>query len=126
MSFEVVTMLNFQTANNQQAAGLACFQNEKYNTLFAKIMIDGQYYLVVDRTEGETKRIAQVEIDKSNSKKAVYLKINGKGGSISFYASFDNENWTTVAENVDAKNLSTQTAGGFVGNIIGIYTGNNH
>ena len=125
-NFEVLTKLNFQTTVEQQAAGLACFQNEQYNTLFAKILIDGQYYFVVDRTEGDTKRIAQVAIAQSNSTKAVYLKIVGKAGSISFYASFDNKKWTTVAENVDAKNLSTQAAGGFVGNIIGLYTGNNH
>jgi alpha-N-arabinofuranosidase len=51
------------------------------------------------------------------------LKIRGNGAAYSFYASFDDsKTWLAVAVDADAKNLSTEVAGGFTGTILGLYT----
>jgi beta-xylosidase len=60
------------------------------------------------RAEGDVITIAQTEIAGSTAGKAVTLKAEGKKDKYSFLYSFDDgESWKTIAEDVDAKNLST-------------------
>ena len=45
-----------------------------------------------------------------------------EGATYSFYYSADGKNWNLLKDKVDAKFLSTKTAGGFVGWLYGMYT----
>jgi len=119
--FEVVTELVFNPQSETDIAGLVCFQNEEYNLLFGKTSIKGKNVLVVDKTDKKTIRIIEKEISNDYEKNPIRLKISGKGKNYSFYAAFNDNNWQTIVENVDARNLSTYKGGGFVGTIIGPY-----
>ena len=54
-------------------------------------------------------------------KKEVGLKIMANGSNYGFYYSLDKKDWQLVKDGVDAKFLSTQTAGGFVGVVFAMY-----
>ena len=59
----------------------------------------------------------------------IYLKVEGNDAvNYTFsYATSPKGNWTQVGEPVSADLISTQTAGGFTGTMVGIYaTGNYH
>jgi alpha-N-arabinofuranosidase len=51
----------------------------------------------------------------------VYLRIVGDGGEYSFSYSEDGTSWHAIAENEDGTILSTKTAGGFVGTLLGLH-----
>ena len=120
-AFETTTELNFKPQTSQDIAGLVCYQNEKYNFVFGKTLVKGSETIVLDRSEGETTRLASIEIPTNDKNASIRLKIEGKGANYSFYVAFGNKDWQVVAENVDARNLSTQKAGGFNGTLIGPY-----
>ena len=123
--FEAVTGLDFSPANSAELAGMAYFQNERYCFVFGKTIIDGKTSVVLDRTEnGVTKRIAVVALPEREANVPLRMRISvDKGtGSFSFACPHHAEGtWHTVAEGVDVKNLSTRTAGGFVGATVGMY-----
>jgi alpha-N-arabinofuranosidase len=121
-SFETITKIEFQPESEQDFAGFACFQKETHNIVFGKTIENGKTVLVVDRCEKGNRRIAAFEIPNQHIDAPFTLKIKGDKNLYSFYASFDDGNdWINIAENVDGKNLSTESAGGFIGNIIGLY-----
>lgn len=121
-AFEVETEVHFIPVSDQDIAGIACFQNEEYNIVFGKTLHAGKNSLVIDRAEKTTSRLANLEISNEYIHSPVRLKITGNGKNYNFYASFSDKNWQPVLENVDARNLSTACAGGFVGTVIGLYT----
>ena len=120
-TFETTTEFSFKPQNGQEIAGLVCFQNEKYNFVFGKTLVKGNEAIVLDHSAGETKRIATLEIPAAYKNSPVRLKIIGYGANYSFYVAYGDNNWLAVAEKVDARNLSTQNAGGFIGTLIGPY-----
>lgn len=119
--FSAVTSLKFHPAASNELAGLVCFQNEKFNFVFGKTIVNGKPALVLDRTAGETKRIVAIEIPNEYKNNTIQLKVIGKGATYSFYVAYENNYWHAVADNVDARNLSTNVAGGFSGTILGLY-----
>lgn len=120
-TFEFTARFSFKPCSSQDLAGLVCFQNEQYNFVFGKTISDGHVVLVLEKSSGKTERIASTTIPEKYKDVPVLLKISGDGGKYTFMASFDGGNWQTVAKNVDATNLSTKVAGGFVGTFIGPY-----
>ena len=54
-------------------------------------------------------------------KKPLQLKITSQGSVYHFSYALKNNKWKTLKAGVDAKFLSTQTAGGFVGCVYAIY-----
>lgn len=120
-AFEVETEVDFTPESDLDIAGLVCYQNEEYNIVFGKTLQNGKQTLVVDRAEKGTVRIASLKISDEYIDSPIRLKISGNGKSYNFYASFSGKKWHPVLENVDGRNLSTESAGGFVGTIIGLY-----
>jgi beta-xylosidase len=120
-TFEATTELNFLPKSSQEIAGIVCFQNEKYNIVFGKTKIKENDAIVLDWSADGIKRIATYLIPQEFRNSTVQLKIEGEGEYYNFYAKFPNGNWISVAKKVDARNLSSENAGGFTGNIIGLY-----
>ncbi len=122
--FETVTELVFNPDNEKELAGLVCYQNERYNFIFGKTKIGNTATLSVKRNSGDTtESIGNHPIPSQYEKTPVLLKVQGKNDKYSFSASFDNgTSWVDIVTEADAKNLSTQSAGGFTGAVIGMYT----
>jgi alpha-N-arabinofuranosidase len=51
----------------------------------------------------------------------IELRMTVDGGKTSFFHSEDKQAWIPLIENADARLLSTKSAGGFVGTLVGIH-----
>ncbi|MDR3340218.1 MAG: family 43 glycosylhydrolase [Candidatus Symbiothrix sp.] len=123
LTFTAQTEIQFNPEKEGDIAGMVCYQKENHNFVFGKTIEDNTVKLVLNRAETTVARIAAIEISPELSKKIFALKINGDKSQYSFSYSFDKgKTWHILAEHVEAKNLSTEVAGGFTGTVIGLYT----
>lgn len=117
--FIVETEVDFSPATPEQTAGLALTQSEKHNITFCKTLIADRPSLALHRTEWSPLLIASTTLPEDGP---VRLKVAGTGRYYSFFYQLPGEEkWTPVATGVDASNLSTAKAGGFIGTVIGPY-----
>ncbi len=119
--FECTTRMKFTPADDQESAGLLLFKDETH-----------QYYLCVAQ-KGKAKSISlrkigtgADEVVAENTLKAkqkeLELKVVSRGKVYDFYyRTAGSKKWTQLCADVDAGYLSTRTAGGFTGTVIGPY-----
>ncbi len=120
--FTATTQMSFSPQDETEIAGLVCYQNERYNITFTKMLFDGQSTLGVVRMEnGEFEVLGSIDLSEDQKDIPVFLRVIGRGGLYSFDYSFDNKMWERLAAGVDATNLSTAKGGGFTGAIIGLF-----
>ena len=74
---------------------------------------------VADDKNGKTELIQSQPLQKPETELA--LKIMAKGNTYSFYYSTQKGKWNLLKDGIDAKFLSTKTAGGFVGSMYALY-----
>ena len=113
MNFEVSTTLDFTPANENQAAGLVIYQSSAFHYQF---LLWGSKLKVIKCHTKELTTIAECEAPKGK----LNLKISAQGQNLTFTCGTD-----CIYSNADARMLSTDVAGGFVGNTIGMYAVNN-
>jgi len=129
--FEAISSLTFQPKTEKEAAGILVFRDEPF-----------QYQLLVNRKNTVT-RILLIKVLPQNvehkpkivstvlatsepikNQKSIQLKVISDGPTFSFFYK-QKSKWIQIGENVDAKHLTTQVTGGFIGTTIGMYaTGN--
>lgn len=114
--------VSFDTGCN---AGLIAFQNEKhYIYMGIRKGTDG-YKVFLERSGSDENNGQPTELIEKDLKKStpdlVFLKIEGKGSVYDFYYSLNGKKWDLLQSDVNAKNLSTNIAGGFVGAYLGVY-----
>ncbi len=123
-SFSFTTTLSFKPASENDLAGIACVQSEKFNYVFGITKKEKDYYLLLERTEkGQSRILASVPIDIKNP---VQLQVKADGDVYTFNYSVNGTDFVNVGGNVSGDILSTNVAGGFTGSLIGLYatTGN--
>ena len=115
----VSTELRFMPAEGQMA-GLAAVQNDAYFLTIALTRHDGKSYIRVARRAGLTEPRAGVTVAERAvaASGPVRFRISARGGRYDFAYALGKQ-WVTLAARVDATNLSTDKAGGFVGTMIG-------
>lgn len=119
--FTVTTHLSFNPKNENNLAGLVCYQNELFNIVFGKTVHNGKEHLVVIRTTNGTQQKKLYPLNDHPRKEPIHLRIVGKAGQYSFFYQNRDKEWIPVDTNVDASILSTNKAGGFTGVVIGMY-----
>lgn len=117
-TFEAETELTFTPKSAKELAGVALLQNEDFNFVMGKTLLNGRTAVVLTRSEKQRVVIGSACIDET---KPLRLKVAGDGRYYSFYYSQGNGAWKTLAAGVDAVNLSTSRSGGFIGACIGLY-----
>jgi len=115
LSCSAVSSMTFKAYASNEKAGLVIFQNEDHYYFICKSVNDGQP--VVQLYKNETELIASAGLMNDDE---LQLKIVADRAYYSFYYSASNE-WKLLKENMDAKYLSTKTAGGFVGCVFAMY-----
>lgn len=120
-TFTAETSVAFNPKSEKELAGLTLLQNEQYNFVFGKTVVDGKTAVTLTRSEKTAVRIGTAFIDSSAADAPVKLKINGDGRYYDFYYAVGDGAWQTLAKGVDAVNLSTHRSGGFIGVCIGLY-----
>ncbi len=106
-----------------QFAGLALFQNESHHLLFGKVRCDGCEQLIVVRTDKSPAVLVRRTLTPAEAEQPLRLRIHGTGGSCDCEAAFGDGGFSPAAAGVDIRCLSTHTARGFNGVVIGMYTG---
>ncbi|MCF0054549.1 glycoside hydrolase family 43 protein [Dyadobacter sp. CY356] len=113
--------LDFSPKSEKEKAGLTIFQDESHFYFLSKSVENGKpmiqlYKSIADKKEMEL--LAQMPV--TDVSKPVKLRITAEGDSYSFYFS-KGTSWELLKDKVDAKFLSTQVAGGFIGCLFGMY-----
>lgn len=137
---EVETALNYVPTKEGEFAGLTLFQNEAYYFAFGVTIADGKTVLELYQTqesdqEGTNDVVSVPSLPQKNSiakiplgnayKGRILLRANVNYDKVSFEYQLNNDEWQSMANDLDATILSTQTAGGFVGTMIGLYASTN-
>ena len=115
-SFTAETEMTQQSTSAKTVAGMLLLQGANANIVFGKTLRHGKPVLVLQRTEKEPVVIASAPIETGSVK----LRVTGDGRWYSFYYQPQGQDWKVLAAGVDASNLSTTKAGGFIGTLIGL------
>jgi xylan 1,4-beta-xylosidase len=117
---EVSTEMEFSTQKENEKAGLLVFQNESHFYYLCQSIKNSQPVIQLYQSDGTAVKEINTIVLKSTRK--VFFKIKANKAVYDFQYSLDNKKWITVADKVDAKFLSTEVAGGFVGTFYALYT----
>jgi alpha-N-arabinofuranosidase len=121
--FSAVTAMQFTPAHADDRAGLVAFQNDDFYYLLAVALKDGKPVIVLEKGSerpAESEVIAAAPITNAPGG-TVQLRIEGRGALYDFSYAVTPGQWKMLAAGVDAAYLSTKTAGGYVGTMIGMY-----
>jgi alpha-N-arabinofuranosidase len=119
-SFVATTSLSLPMSG-EMSAGIVAFHNETHHFYLGIRKSDEGWTAFLERAAGaEADSIASDNFDADDAGR-VYLRIAGDGGEYSFSYSEDGASWHAIAENEDGTILSTKTAGGFVGTLLGLH-----
>jgi xylan 1,4-beta-xylosidase len=113
--------LDFLPKSENEKAGLTILQDERHFYFVSKSLDQGKPVIQLYKAASDGKKmelITQKNIIEAS--KPVKLRIVSEGGSYSFYYAAGSS-WQLLAEKLDAKYLSTKTAGGFIGCLYGMY-----
>ncbi|MGB8194782.1 MAG: glycoside hydrolase family 43 protein [Chitinophagaceae bacterium] len=115
------TSLKFSATAENEKAGIAVFQNEHHFYYLCKSVQNGQPVVQLYKsTKDENMELLASESLPTNSNETL-LKIEASGNTYAFYFSTGDNDWKLLKAGVDAKFLSTETAGGFVGCVYALY-----
>nr|WP_316934216.1 hypothetical protein [Hymenobacter sp. AT01-02] len=118
----VETELTFAAKASNETAGLVAFQDEKHFYYLCKSVENGKPVVQLFRSTTDAKNpelLAKAPLKAAAGK--VQLRINADGDTYSFRFSEDGKTYTLLKDKVDARFLSTQVAGGFIGCLYGMY-----
>lgn len=125
-TFEAETVVDFTPKSEKELAGLVLLQNEDNNFVFGKTIVNGKVAISLKRSEKTAVTIGTSFISNDDAQKPLRLKVIGDGRYYTFLYAIGDGQWQTLAQGVDAVNLSTNRSGGFVSACIGLYaTANN-
>ncbi|REA64248.1 glycoside hydrolase family 43 protein [Dyadobacter luteus] len=115
------TEIDFSAKSENEKAGLTVFQDESHFYFIGKSLENGKPVMQLYKSGADKKSmelLAQQAL--TDGSKPVKLRIEAKGDTYSFYFSKGSQ-WELLQDKVDAKLLSTQVAGGFIGCLFGMY-----
>ncbi|WP_341936424.1 glycoside hydrolase family 43 protein [Marinimicrobium sp. C2-29] len=118
----VSTTVSFDPGTEGEKAGIAAVQNDEHWIFLAITHLDGEAQVALYRNEGsaEGTLINSATLPESE---AITLTLDFTAGEMDAHYEVNGEEHT-LAETVDATNLSTNVASGFVGTLIGPYCTN--
>jgi alpha-N-arabinofuranosidase len=120
--FTTETELTFSPKGAAEQAGLVVFQDEKHFYFLSKTTAEGKPVLALLQSSvypDVAELVAQAPLKSATAK--LWLRVEAAGDTYRFGYSENGKTWTTLKDKVDARFLSTQTAGGFIGCLIGMY-----
>jgi alpha-N-arabinofuranosidase len=115
------TSLQFQAASENEKAGLIIFQNEHHFYYLCQSIENGNP--VVQLFKSTESMIMELMASKQLNAdlKILDLQIKADASSYSFSFATEKDHWILLKDGVDGKFLSTETGGGFVGCVFGMY-----
>jgi len=126
MTFTVTTELSFSPNRNGQSAGIALVQSDDWHLRLAVIREDGALVIKLFQVQaGETTVLAEAELLQAHEVEAgvpgLVLRVEAEEQNLRFLCGLDEAALLVLIEDVDARMLSTDRAGGFVGTYVGLF-----
>lgn len=118
------TKMSFNPSSSNEKAGIVIVQDESHYYFLAKSKKEGKDVLQLFKSKGTTTELLAEKFIEANSE-SINLKISSNKNTYSFYFSENSNNWILLKDRVDAKFLSTNVAGGFIGCLYGMYATSN-
>lgn len=117
---EASVSLAFNATSENEKAGLAVFQNEHHFYYLCQSVRNGKPVVeLYQATPGDSMQVVvSREIPAADE---LMLKIESKDTAYSFSYATRMDEWINLESDLDARFLSTQTAGGFVGCVYALY-----
>ena len=127
MSFEFEAAMEYSPVTDKEEAGIVILQSQDFHYRFVRMLKDGHNTIrLIKCKDGKEKILNEViDTDFDRYKSRIQLRITAKLQDLTFSYSYDNTVYHTLESGVDARMLSTDVAGGFVGNTIGLYCSSN-
>lgn len=116
------TELTFAARTGNEQAGLVIFQDEHHFYYLCKSMAGSKPVIQLYKSGADKQPLellAQMPLATATGK--VRLRINAEADTYSFQFAESPQKWRTLKDKVDARFLSTQVAGGFIGCLFGMY-----
>lgn len=116
------TELDFIPSADNEKAGLTIFQNEKHFYYLCKSLENAMPVLQLFKSNTSSNTmdlIAKYSLASMDQK--LQLRIDAAGDHYDFYFATEPNHWQLLKDKVDARFLSTQEAGGFIGCLFGMY-----
>ncbi len=104
----------------KSSAGIVALQSEIAHYYFGATIINGKTHLFIEQANQSAPKVIKT-LAPTDIGKRLTLEITGNAGKINFYYRDKAGHKKPVLENADAKILSTEVAGGFVGTLLGIH-----
>ena len=129
LSGYVTTRMQFQTLAANEQAGLIVFQNENHYYFMCKSADNARPVVQLYKGPGNDRKadgptlLTSIPLRKKNS--AIIFKIEVNDQGYNFYYSVKKGEWLLLRSDMDRTFLSTETAGGFVGCMYGMYATSN-
>lgn len=115
------TELDFSPKSEKEKAGLTIFQDESHFYFIGKSVENGKPVIQLYKSGADKKSMELLsQIPITDGSKPVKLRIVAEGSSYSFYFS-KGISWQLLKDKIDARFLSTEIAGGFIGCLFGMY-----
>lgn len=110
--------MTFSAKTENEKSGLIIFQDEKHFYYLCSSVNKGKPVVQLFKsTESAMELLAEVPATKNK----VGFRITAEGDSYSFHYALNPGKWQLLKDKLDARFLSTQTAGGFIGCVFGMY-----
>lgn len=118
-AFSFSTTLDYKPESEKNLAGIVCLQNERFNYVFGVTKKGKDTFILLERTEkGESQIMASAKIE---IKKPLRLQVKATGDNYQFSYAVNGVDFENLGSEVSGDILSTNTAGGFTGALIGLY-----
>ncbi len=123
------TRMLFYTVKENEKAGLVVFQNENHYYFMCKSAMHGVPVVQLYKGPGnkdaanDPQLLNSIPLRKKNNAIIFKMEVDEKG--YSFYYSVKKNKWLLLRSSMDRSFLSTETAGGFVGCMYGLYATSN-
>jgi xylan 1,4-beta-xylosidase len=119
------TAIRYVPTRPGDKAGMAVIQNDDFYYFLGLALEDGKTVVRLERRAGPQDPVDGVVLASApialKPGAPVYLKIDARGGAYDFSYGQTEGQWTTLKAGTDGTILSTKTAGGFVGALMGVY-----
>jgi len=120
IDFTAQTEFEFTPQSANECAGLVLIQNNDFHFRFVVTHENENIIRLVKRSHGKDETLATQPLPVGR----YTLKVTAHEQNYNFYFS-TNDQWHSLAENIDGRILSTPVAGGFVGAYIAMYASSN-
>ncbi|WP_269715468.1 glycoside hydrolase family 43 protein [Caulobacter sp. NIBR2454] len=116
------TTVRFTPEKNGDKAGLLAMQSDEHFYFLGLVRDGGRDVVRLERRSGQAAPVVVASAPVTLAPGApLDLKVEARGGTYDFSYAAQPGRWTVLAKDADGRILSTKTAGGFVGVLIGPY-----